>query len=194
LINLRQKNEFQNINYNSILIKEQEHYFGLKELLIERYSKNLVYVVDYDSLTAKTVKEIQTNTDYMIYTISIMIVCFVFSILNHNMLLFEDMKQSYAKIAVIGASNKQLLQAMVLESIIIWIVVVVTAIISSIMITTELSNIVLLFGEYEPIVLRYSSIVSGTLISTGVYVLSRLIYTVKLIKTPIGQTIRQQNI
>jgi len=191
-INLTNLKDNHQIQSNTIFVKEKEQYFGLREVLIEQFSKNLIIIIDNNELIQNYVKQVRINTNYMIYIISIMIVCFVISIVSYTSMLFEDMKTIYSKSMVIGASKWLLMKQTLYETILFVSIYIGVSICIFLLIGKELSLIVLLFGEYEPINVSKNTILNGVLIGLFVIIVSRIIYSFKIRSLDLSQKMHMQ--
>lgn len=188
-VNLTNLEDNHQIQPNTIFVKEKDQFFGLREALIERYSKHLIVIIDNNEIIENYVSQVRVNTNYMIYIISIMIVCFVFSIISYTSMLFEDMKVIYRKSMVIGASKRLFIKQIFYETILFVSIFIGVSIGVFLLISKELSLIVLMFGEYEPIEVGSKTVIMGVAIAFIVVIISRVVYGLKIPKLHVSKTI-----
>ena len=180
-VNLNLFAEFDSSAQKSIFINQNIDSISLKEELIERYSKNLVYVIDFKEIVREDIGEIKNTTSYLTFIFGAIIFCFVLAIFNHSLLLFEEMQKNYARIYVVGSSKKGLANMIIFESIVIFFVVYISSSISFYMLSSQMTNIIKLTNEYEFIVLQTRTFIISGLISLIVHVISKIVYLFKLI-------------
>jgi len=178
--NMRYLDRYPSLKSNTIFINSNGNSTLLKQELVDRYSKNLVYVIDYNEVTTGIVSQMKSTTQYMTYIIGALVVCFILSILNHSVLLYEQMKKSYTKVYVVGASKKQLMASVIKEHLLVLFVIVISSLLTTIMLSSQLSNLILLFGEYELVYLTKETVIIGLIISNAIYVFSSAIYVIRL--------------
>jgi putative ABC transport system permease protein len=108
--------------------------------------------------------------------------CFVLALFNHISILFEEMKDHYARMMVLGCSHWRLIKILMIEKFVLWIVIVVASLISGTLIGRQLMRIVLFFGEYEPISIDLATIGIGIGIASVIYVAANVFYMYRTIQ------------
>ncbi|MBN2300771.1 MAG: hypothetical protein JXC31_06275 [Acholeplasmataceae bacterium] len=167
---------YNDINQNSIFVNAKNDRLLLKNELINTYSKNMVYVLDYDLIVDAKLSEMRTTTDYMTIILSTIIGCFILSIFNHSFLLLGQMKDTYARLYVLGFSKQKMKIMLINESLTMLLILLVSSITSFILLTDQLSALILISGEYENMRLSMKSLYLGTLIIFLIYALTKVIY------------------
>jgi putative ABC transport system permease protein len=180
-VNLDQFSEFDSSSQKAIFINQVEESSSLKQTLIERYSENLIYVIDFNQVVKDDINEIKNATSYLTYIFSAIIMCFVLAIFNHSLLLFDQMQKNYARVYVIGSSRKGLAFMLIFESLLIYLIVFVASSISFYMLSSQMTNIIKLTNEYEYIVLQLKTFVVGSLITLFIHLFSKIVYLFKLV-------------
>ena len=120
--------------------------------------------------------EMRTTTDYLTIILSTIIGCFILSIFNHSILLLGQMKETYARLFVLGFSKKRMLKALTKESILIFTILLFVSIISFVLISSQLTPLILISGEFELMKLSFHSLWMGSLIITIVFILTKIAY------------------
>jgi len=172
--------KYQSEKPNSIFVNAISNPKELKENLIHQYSKNLIYILDFQEIIIADNQEVKSIITFINYLIVVIIGCFMLAIFNHSQLLFEQMKSSYSRIYVLGASKRKIIVSVFIEQFIFFLSYIISSIICIIMINQILPEFIKMFGEYENITLIKEDIFSGIIISAIIYFLSRIIYILRL--------------
>jgi len=181
--NIHQVAGYEDIAYNTILVNASSDRLILRDQLLDLYSKNMVYVYDFQEEVQKLTSDMLRATQYLTLIISIIIFCFVLAILNHSSLLLDQMRESYSRLYVLGYSHQKMTNMLIIESLIIFIIVLISSTISYIFIALQLNRFILIFGEYENIILTYNSISLGIVFVFIIYFVIKLIYIYQVRKT-----------
>ncbi len=168
--------EYDDISQNSLFVNSNTEKTILKNELIGLYSKNMVYILDYQLLVDANEARMRTTTDYLTIILATMIGCFILSIFNHSLLLLGQMKDTYARLFVLGFSRKKMISVLIKESILIFTILLFVSLVSFILISSQLTPLMLISGEYELMHLSLNSIVTGSLIILIVFILTKLSY------------------
>lgn len=181
---------YSHIALNTILVVANGDSRALKEELIDRFSQHLIYIIDYEEIIHRWNEDTVQITEFISFIIIVIIACFLFSIFNHLSLLFEQMRHSYARMAVIGYSKRTLTRSIILEHSVVLTLIIICSIIGFIAIGGQLSGIILFFNEYEAITIQLSMILIGTLSSIFVFALASVFYLRLVRKNQITEVIR----
>jgi len=176
LVNLHLFPIYDDVSQNAIFVNASANKETLKNELINLYSKNMVYILDFQLVVDSKISELQTVTDYMIIILSTIIGCFILSIFNHSILLLEQMKDSYARLYVLGFSKRKMLAMLTKESALLFFILMITSIFSFILLSGVLSQLILISGEYENIQLSLKSVLLGSFIILLVFIATKIIY------------------
>ncbi|HCB66089.1 MAG TPA: hypothetical protein DEP70_00690 [Acholeplasmataceae bacterium] len=175
-INLHLFPIYQDISYNSLLINAADSPIFLRDLLIDSYSKNLVYLIDFQELITDNANEMKRTTEYMTIILSVIILCFILAIFNHSILLLGQMKSVYARLNVLGYSKNQLTKLILKESLMMFVILLFSATISFVMLSAQLRGLVIISGDYENIYFRESSLIYGWSIILVVFIFTKYFY------------------
>ena len=173
--------KYHNETPNTILIKANSNPEELNQILINRFSKNMIYVVDFNNLVQTFTKEIRKIIEYVSYIITVLILCFIISIINHTLILFDQIKKSYARISVLGLSIRKMILFENLKQLIILLSVIFTCVFCMLLARNVLPKLIIVFGEFEMLEVSSSSIYEGIIISSVVYIFANSIYMFKLL-------------
>lgn len=166
---------------NAIFVNAQGDRLDLKEKLINRYSKNLIYVLDFKEIIQEASTEIKQVINYVSYIITVFLVCIIFSIFNCSILLFQDLQKNYSRAIILGVSKKKLIVNIILEQLLIFIVYLVSSIFCLKVFSYILPEVFIFWGEYEKIILSIDWLVTGGLLCFIVYLFTRGVYFIKLL-------------
>lgn len=166
---------------NAIFVNARGETLGLKEKLINRYSKNIIYVLDFKEIVNEITNEIKQVINYVSYIIVVIIVCFILSIFNCSILLFQDLQNNYSRIIVLGFSKRKLVCNIVLEQLLIFFVYLFVSMFCLIIFSNILPEVIIFWGEYEKIYLSPEWLIVGGLLCLFVYMVTRIFYMIKLI-------------
>lgn len=189
-VNLQAFPSYDDISHNALFVNANNDKETLKNQLINDYSKNMVYIIDFQNIVDAKMNEMRTTTDYLTLILSAIIGCFVLSIFNHSILLLGQMKESYARLYVLGFSKKRMLCVLIKESLILWVLMMIASTISFVLLTKIITPLILLSGEYEPVSLSLPVLLKGELIILFVYVLTKIIYFIGVWRIQPSQVVK----
>ncbi len=167
---------YDDISQNTIFVNASLDKTALQNELVNLYSKNMVYVLDFQTIVDARLNQMRTATDYLTIILSAIIGCFILSIFNHSILLLGQMKDSYARLYVLGFSKQKMMVSLIKESIAMFIILSVSSVITFVLLSKQLSTLVLLSGEYEPIQFAIQPMFIGLLLIFVVFVLTKVVY------------------
>ncbi len=176
IVNLHLFPIYDDVSQNAIFINSSANKETLKNELINLYSKNMVYILDFQQVVDSKVSEMRTITEYMTIILSTIIGCFILSIFNHSILLLGQMKDSYARLYVLGFSKQKMLAMLTKESALLFFILIIASIFSFILLSSVLSSLILISGEYENIQLSMKSLLVGSLIIFIVFIITKVVY------------------
>jgi ABC-type lipoprotein release transport system permease subunit len=188
--NLSFLDEFDDLTMNTLFVNAANDKEALKNVLLDEYSHKLIYIIDYDAFVTDLAEDMVKATDYLNIILVVILLCFVLSIINHSTLLIHQMKSVYAKLYILGYSHKKMILLQVYESIIFFIILIVTTLFSYIMIGLKLDEFILFFGEYEPVQLTISSAITAILISSILFVMTKTYYILQTKNIPIQEVLK----
>jgi len=171
--------EYQSLEPNTIFVNAADQPNVLKDLLLDAYSSQLIYVIDYKATVELLSSEMVKATQYLNMIIIVILLCFVLSIINHSALLLSQMKSLYGKLYVLGYTHKKMVLLQVYESLIFIFVILFVTLISYILIAQKLESFIIFFGEYESVRLTQSSLVLGTIFVVILFTITKSVYIIK---------------
>jgi hypothetical protein len=166
--------------FNIFLVNAKEDKTLLKNNLFDQYHQDLIQVIDVDEKLAPLIFEMIQVTNYITFILAIIILCFVVALMNHSVLLYHDMKEVYARMIILGINIKQMKKSLVQLFIYIFIVLAIVSMIGYWLISLEMANLAILFGEYEPIRFSIKPLWLGGLILTFTFGLNQWFYILKI--------------
>jgi putative ABC transport system permease protein len=178
--NLHKVLGYEDISFNSIFVNASSDRLILKDQLMESYSKNMVFIYDFQDDLTKLTSDMRKTTEYLTLIISIIILCFVLAIINHSSLLLGQMKDNYSRLYVLGYSHQKMRKILIIESLVIFIVILLSSLVSYVLIAVQFNRFILIFGEYENIQLTMHSLYAGVLFVFFVYTLIKIIYILQV--------------
>lgn len=167
---------YDDISQNTLFVNASTDKTALQNELINLYSKNMVYVLDFQTIVDARLNQMRTATDYLTIILSAIIGCFVLSIFNHSILLLGQMKDSYARLYVLGFSKQKMMFLLIKESVVMFVILSIASIVSFILLSKQLSPLVLLSGEYEVIRFAIKPLLIGILLILFVFILTKFVY------------------
>jgi len=168
--------EYSSLKQNAIFVNSADDSIALKHMLLDAYSNQFIYIIDYQKIVSNLSVDMIKATEYLNGIIIIILLCFVLSIINHSALLFGQMKNVYGKLYVLGYTYKRMFLLQLYESMFFLIILLIATFISYLMIGTRLENFIIFFGEYEPVRITYSSILWGSLLIIALFIIIKWIY------------------
>lgn len=148
--------------------------------LISDYGSNMYFVLNPDVYFEDLVSGISNITNYFTVFTSYMILCFVIVVFNNTLLVFYAVKSDIARLKVIGADNKMLINSLAKEFIIILAIIVSLGIIEINILSNYLKYIVLLTNFYKDISSTPTTVLYGMVVTTSVLLLSYVYYFMKI--------------
>jgi hypothetical protein len=179
--NIHAIDAFTGTGIQSIFVNGQNETDNLYQMLIESYSQNLVYVLDYQQLVESNVLRMERATLYMTVILGAIILCFVLSIINHSLLLLSQMRKNDARMSILGLSRTRMIKLMIRESLWLFFVLLIGTLISFILFSMELTELILWSGEYENIQTSGPTILVGSILIALLFIFTRMVYIVKLL-------------
>jgi len=173
---------------NAILMQSSN---TTKTELIERFANEMYYVLDFNELINREIVRSSQITQYISYIIIVMIVGFMFTIINHSMLEYSRMEVRYARIRVLGCSQKRLMLTVLLEKLLVFFIVIFSVGSLLPLIASSLPHLLLFFGTYEQFYFTKGSIIQGALYGTIMYSISTFLYLYKMTKLELTDSLKQ---
>ncbi|GEM_PF-2673969 len=189
--NLGNFNVFKDLGIQTIAITNDDAISStLYEDLIRTYSPRLIYVVDYQAQVEAHVGRMERSTNYMALIIVAIIICFVISMMNHSLLMFEQMKKNYARMQALGMNQKQLILMLIKSGFMQMIIVFIISSIAFTLVALNMTDLILISGEYEKINLMISPYLLGIVLMTFITFTVQLVYIYRILKLSPAPTLR----
>jgi putative ABC transport system permease protein len=185
ITNLHSLNEYEDLPPNAFLINASGDQEVLKQELIKAYSKDLYYVLDFEALMDETVSQINEVTQYLSYLIQIVILCFLFTIYNNMVFVYQKMRSLYSKIIVLGCSKGRLIYNYILQHVILIGIVGGTVLSVFDALTRQIPYLLLFVGTYQAITYTYWDYLIGILLAISVSILSFITMSYKIYRQAI---------
>ncbi len=146
--NLHEKIFELDLKYNSIIINSDNPSVTM-ESLIRNYSPKMYYVVDAQA-QLETSLDLARNVLALFTVITVFIIfSFIFVVFNNTMLKFYSLKNDYAKIKVLGVSDKMNLTNLVKELGVIVLVLLSIGMLEILILSKYLRYVLLFFDYYK---------------------------------------------
>lgn len=178
--NIHAFDRYADIHDNAIFLNGTEK---ARDTLIDTYSKNLIYVIDYREVVSDKLTEMTRTLEYIMMILIMMITCFILAIIVHSLLLLEEMKAIHARFIVLGTSKTALSSILLKGHVIVLLVGLVASTLSAYLIGIRLPDLMLVFNEYEAIAVTPASLLKGALIATVVLIPTYMLYILAARKT-----------
>ena len=174
--NISNISEYSSLKQNAIFVNSTDDKAALKHMLLDAYSNQFIYIVDYQRVVSALSTDMIKATEYLNGIIIIILLCFVLSIINHSALLFGQMKTIYGKLYVLGYTYKRMFLMQFYESLLFMTILLIATFSAYMMIGTQLEDFIIFFGEYEPVRITTSSMLWGSLLIIALFVLTKWTY------------------
>ena len=165
--------------YNILLVNATNDKNILKNELLNAYHQDLIKVIDVDDQIAPLLFEMKQVTNYITFILAMIIFCFIIALMNHSVLLYHEMKDVYARMIVLGINQKNLKQSLYQVFITVGIILLTVSILGYTLIAFEMSDLAILFGEYEPIRFSFKPIWLGGIILVTTFGINQWFYIFK---------------
>lgn len=190
LTNVSLLNTYESMDYNTIFINSNNKNL-LKNELINKYSNNLYYIIDFKDFI-KDIDIYSRNLRHFLSFISLFFIfCFIFTILNNSILLFESNKNLFARMKIIGCSKKTLAKNIIYQYLLIAFVCIVSSFLVIFIIMNNVKYILLFFNVYQEVNLILSDYLLGYFISVMVFFVSYLYYLKLVLNLNVNETIKE---
>ncbi len=180
LSNMIELDEYEGVLKNSILVNASANKETLYQDLINRYQSRLYYIIEMN----EPLKEIETLNNrifnYVSYISYILIACFILTIVNNSLLIFDEMKPTYQKLKVLGMKKRQFIQMLSLEHLYILGIIIISGLVIILIGVPNFKYIGGLLNVYLPLTYTISDIFIGTVLFVLFYFLSNLVYVYRL--------------
>ncbi|MBE0700311.1 MAG: hypothetical protein IH571_01360, partial [Acholeplasmataceae bacterium] len=173
---------YESLSNNTIFVNSIGDPQVLKNTLIDNYSKNMVFVVDFQVFIHNFSDIMRKTADYLTIVLTAMIACFLLAIFNHSTLLLRQMKDGYSRMFVLGYSKLGMMTILSLEHVVTLVLFFFSSIVSFLLLSNQLVDLVLFFGEYENIYIRPDMFVPSIFIILLVYLLTKLVYLIGVLR------------
>ena len=180
--NMIELEEYEAVLKNSILVNASANKEVLYQDLINRYQSRLYFIVEMN----QSLKEIETLSnqlfDLVSYLSYILIACFILTIVNNSVLIFDEMRPTYQKLKVLGMKKKQFIKMLSLEHLYIMVAIITSGLV---IILVGIPNFIYIGGLlniYLPLTYTLSDLLIGTGLFVLFYFLSNLVYVYRLDK------------
>ena len=180
--NMIELEEYEAVLKNSILVNASANKEVLYQDLINRYQSRLYYIVEMN----QSLKEMETLSNQLLdlvrYISYILIACFILTIVNNSVLIFDEMRPTYQKLKVLGMKKKQFIKMLSLEHLYIMVAIITSGLV---IILVGIPNFIYIGGllnVYLPLTYTLSDLLIGTGLFVLFYFLSNLVYVYRLDK------------
>jgi hypothetical protein len=166
--------------YNVFLVNASGQKNTLKDILLDAYSQELISIFDVEDEMAPLIFEMRRVTTYITFILAIIIICFLVALMNHSILLYHDLKEIYARMFVLGIDKKMMTKSLIKVFVTIFLVLWLISTIGYVLIAVKMSDLAILFGEYEPIRLSIKPIWLGGILLILTFSINQLFYILKV--------------
>jgi len=188
ITNMNVSTDYQEFKPNAILINSDKQ--GVLENLIDDYSKNLYYMIDFDEMIDQKIAVAENITHYVSYMIIIMVVCFMLTIFNNSLIELTKMETTYARIRVLGCSSIRLIGYLMMEKLLMLVVTIISIVMFLNMMANNIPFLMLFFGTYEPFSFNLQSIILAFVVGSIMYGISCLYYFYKISQIKISDVLK----
>ena len=166
--------------YNVFLVNASGQKHTLKDILLDAYSQELISIFDVEDEMAPLIFEMRRVTTYITFILAIIIICFLVALMNHSILLYHDLKEIYARMFVLGMDKTMMTKSLIKVFVTIFLVLWLISTIGYVLIAVKMSDLAILFGEYEPIRLSIKPIWLGGILLILTFSVNQLFYILKV--------------
>lgn len=176
--------------YQAIVVIGNVDKIILRDELLDLYSDKMIRIADVRAEMSRFLYEMDRVTVYLTFVLSVIIACFIIAMINHSQLLFRQTRSNYARLLVIGYSRKKMVLSLIMEALILYLVILISATIGYVFIGSSFAELSVLFGEYEPIKYSSKAIFTGGIISLLVLSFQYAIYIHQVLKVNVAEVIK----
>jgi len=161
--NLYEKSDDLNLKFNAVFINSANPITTI-DSLIKDYSAKMYYVID-GQVKLDNHLELADNV-LALFTVIIVFVMisFVFVLINNTLLKFNSLKNSLAKIKLLGVKNKSILKNTMIEMILVFVVLIIVGLLEIIILSNHMKYLTLFFDYYKDLYASVHAVVLGYII------------------------------
>lgn len=190
ITNLYLLDGYESALYNSVFINSNNKNL-LKNELTDKYSKNLYYIIDFEEFINEIDIYTTTLRNFLSFIALFFIFCFIFTILNNSILLFESNKKIFARLKIIGCTKRNLAINIIYQYLLIVIICVFSSFFAVFIIMSNVKYILLFFNVYQEVNLVLSDYLIGYCVSIIVFFISYLYYMKLALNVDINVAVKE---
>lgn len=187
--NMIELDEYKDILKNSILVNASANKEVLYQDLINRYQSRLYYIVEMNQPFKEINALYNQFFNYISYISYILIACFILTIVNNSLLIFDEMKPTYQKLKVLGMKKRQFIKMLSLEHLYIMTAIIMSGLVIILIGVPNFIYIGGLLNVYLPLTYTITDILIGIGLFILFYFLSNLVYIYRLDKMDVLKNI-----
>lgn len=162
----------------------------IKYKLIDQYQKNLYYIFETTDFVNRQVN-ILPQIDFLINALIIFsIIVFTFSLINQNIIYFENLKNSYTKLYLLGLSNQDIEKLSIIETLFLSVIIFIISFLFNYLIAPLVSNMFILLNDYYLLSFDVLDIIKGLILSLVMVVVVKVLYLNQIKKLDIVKTLK----
>ena len=170
----------ENIFFNTVLIDNQlDNIEGMNQFRIDitkKYGSDMSVLFNAGTYLTSFFSRARIALDVVYVVIVIIIICFIFSIINNTILDFNEIKKDLATIQILGISQRKLIRMIVLEIIISYLSIFASLCLMIYSVAIRFGGLSLLCGYYLDLYLNNSTIIFAILAGMICFILSYIYY------------------
>jgi hypothetical protein len=146
-----------NLKFNTIFINSDNTESTIDEL-IENYSSSMYYFIDAQEQLDQQLN--LTRSVLALFTVItvFIILSFMFVVYNNTLLRYYSLKSDYAKVVVLGMSNKKIARNLSMEYLFMILSMILIGLIEAFILSEHFKNVLLFFDYYKNIKANYFAI------------------------------------
>ncbi len=148
--------------------------------LVEQYGSRMYYVLETEAMISEFGSIFTTAGNLFMAITSIMVLSFMIVIVNNTLLVFQTMRQDYAKLKTLGTAEKDLFHGILLEIAFGFLLVLVFVLLEVIVFIEFMPDIMLFFNYYKEVKPTLPVLAVSLMLVLGAYFASYLVYWFKI--------------
>lgn len=188
ITNLSLIEEYSNLGDRVLLIQSDDE--NIFQELIRELSPNFIYVIDYQLVLSRQSIFLSKTISYLNIIMSAIMLCFILGIINHSILLFDEMKKNYARLHIVGLPKIKIQKLILEEGFIYFILLLLTTFVSFFLLSNLLTQLIILTGAYENILVNIKTILISSFIVFILFLFVRILYVYRIDKLNSSSVLR----
>lgn len=174
--NMIELEKYETVLKNSVLINAESDKDSLFQELINKYQSRLYYITEMQQPLRALLEESTQIVNYISYISYMLIVCFVLTIINNSLLIFDEIRPTYQKLKMLGTTKAQFIKMLFLENMYIMSAVLISGLLIIYILVPNIIYLGVNLGVYLPLTYQPVDFIKSAVIFIVFYLIGNFTY------------------